>query len=453
MSGFSADDNGKFSDTRDVNTALQQGLLKKAFVGGQDYFECVVCHRSMAGTVPAAAHLGGSPHFKALRNHTYSSSLSESLSRMYIGESFSHEEDTAVTSSHLGTSPYIVKRAIEDGIVTQSHAAGVTTLTCELCKVPCTGDTPMAQHLDGEPHRKRQRRMGGVVESRSPQASVSSVRPGTGAVVLQKSFSVGATGTDVEDTLQKAFKSGIIERESSNGVDSLICHVCCKSCTGVVPMKQHLESSAHIRKLRSSGIPVGGGEKFTSSIIPSPTAYDSLSVGSDTCSVGSRDYEEEVVPLVTDGSASSSNDNKNPRAEAESEEVVIEVDGMLMCLVCQVQCTGKANMAEHLQGDHHRRKWRDQVDQLKMFGTNVSTPRSTPSPKPSLSPKLPVENAKKSVTQNLLQSNSSNQSCRNLYVQQQVDRQRPYKLAKINLPENLSDLEVYFPDEPLGRNF
>lgn len=34
MSGFSADDNGKFSDTRDVNTALQQGLLKKAFVGG-----------------------------------------------------------------------------------------------------------------------------------------------------------------------------------------------------------------------------------------------------------------------------------------------------------------------------------------------------------------------------------------------------------------------------------
>ncbi|XP_064121213.1 uncharacterized protein LOC135225745 isoform X3 [Macrobrachium nipponense] len=156
MSGFSAEYE-KFTDTRDVNTALQQGLLKKAFVGGQDYFECVVCHRSMAGTVPAEAHLRGSPHFKALRNYTYSSSLGESLSRMHVSESFSPKEDT-ISSCYSGTSPGIdvVRKAIEEGIVTQCNAAGVTTLTCELCKVPCTGDAPMAQHLDGEPHRKRQ---------------------------------------------------------------------------------------------------------------------------------------------------------------------------------------------------------------------------------------------------------------------------------------------------------
>ncbi|XP_064121210.1 uncharacterized protein LOC135225745 isoform X1 [Macrobrachium nipponense] len=205
----------------------------------------------MAGTVPAEAHLRGSPHFKALRNYTYSSSLGESLSRMHVSESFSPKEDT-ISSCYSGTSPGIdvVRKAIEEGIVTQCNAAGVTTLTCELCKVPCTGDAPMAQHLDGEPHRKRQRRMGAVVVSRSSRASVLSVHPGSGAVLPQTSFTLGATGTSGEDAIQEAFKSGIIERESSNGVDSLICKVCCKSCTGVVPMKQHLESSAHIRKLR-----------------------------------------------------------------------------------------------------------------------------------------------------------------------------------------------------------
>ncbi|XP_068230402.1 uncharacterized protein [Palaemon carinicauda] len=467
MSGFVGEMAGMYTDTTDVDESLHQGILKKAFVGGQDFFECLVCHRSMAGVVPAQAHLKGSPHFKALRNHRYTSPLNDVFTRLHVAENVlteqRHESPGAAAYSGNTSDEEMVRKAMDQGIVTRNNAAGVTSLTCELCKVSCTGEAPMAQHLDGEPHRKRQRRMGTSQQSGAlaSRLSVSPVRP-VSDYSSQTSYTSGQSGFEEEDSLKKAFDDGIVQQDSSGGVDNLTCKVCCKSCTGSVPMRQHLKSSAHIKKLRIHVVASGGRQLPARSSPPNTYAegrYSPLNTYPEGRNAGvtdARDYEEEGVSSSSSGPAISTTE-KYPTPETDFGEMVIEVDGLLMCLVCQLQCTGEANMTEHLQGDHHRRKWRDQMDQLKMFGITAGTKiQPPPVSKPLSSQRVPSEYLQSSMPQAVSPSNPSNQSYRNISDKTSVAVLRPGVVPKrksIFLPPNLSDLEVYFPGEMLGKNF
>ncbi|KAK7074225.1 hypothetical protein SK128_003703, partial [Halocaridina rubra] len=78
----------KFTSTTDVQDALRQGLLQRTLVCGQEFYECCLCKRSMAGIVPAVSHLQGTSHSKALRKSSPSASLSEIYGRSNVLSSF-----------------------------------------------------------------------------------------------------------------------------------------------------------------------------------------------------------------------------------------------------------------------------------------------------------------------------------------------------------------------------
>lgn len=258
MSGYS-DGRNIYSDTTNVKTALSQGLLKVSIVGNQEFYECQVCQSSMAGSVPAEAHLQGSRHFKALRNHSYSSSLNVAISNVRTSESSATGTSSQqATNIGLPTSSDCRSELLQDAmkrkIVTVTEVNGMNHMTCNLCNVTCTGDVPMTQHLKGDQHHKRQRKMEVPVEdvydTDFPFTAQTTVKNEKSCDV--SSSYAGPQGTSVNsgDPVGSAISERIVICETEGGVETLTCQVCHKSCTGIVPMQQHLASHTHIRKVR-----------------------------------------------------------------------------------------------------------------------------------------------------------------------------------------------------------
>ncbi|XP_042240472.1 uncharacterized protein LOC121878355 isoform X4 [Homarus americanus] len=285
-----------YSPTSGVTEALELGVLVRTFLGTQEFYECKVCNRSMAGITPAQSHLEGSRHIKALRNQAYSSVL-----RASSGLNISNDNIHSAThfdpparyqpastplpavdlqiSSRDSTSEVnseTLSSAMKRGIVRQEFVFGQTQMTCTLCSITCS------------------------------------------------------------DILTSAREEGIVKSTGEFVLNQLTCTVCRSSCTGDVPMKQHLQGSSHQKKMRArSSI-----SPCTVQRIP-PRNIESILQGTTSS-------PQMQISEVLGG---------NLQSEKEKGILIKTMEGV-QCVVCSITCNGEVTMTAHLSGDQHRKKLR-----------------------------------------------------------------------------------------------
>ncbi|KAG7158631.1 Zinc finger matrin-type protein 3-like 1 [Homarus americanus] len=266
-----------YSPTSGVTEALELGVLVRTFLGTQEFYECKVCNRSMAGITPAQSHLEGSRHIKALRNQAYSSVL-----RASSGLNISNDNIHSAThfdpparyqpastplpavdlqiSSRDSTSEVnseTLSSAMKRGIVRQEFVFGQTQMTCTLCSITCSGEVPMNQHLLGEPHMKRQRRIDLRDDNSPPIARSLGIRQSSSVPALTHDLSTSFKQFDSLNLDEcKSSPKGNLQSEKEKGIliktmEGVQCVVCSITCNGEVTMTAHLSGDQHRKKLRA----------------------------------------------------------------------------------------------------------------------------------------------------------------------------------------------------------
>ncbi|XP_063608899.1 uncharacterized protein LOC134783066 isoform X2 [Penaeus indicus] len=115
-----------------------------------------------------------------------------------------------------------VTQAINDGVVTFNPA--VKRYTCTVCEVPLSGGTDVAKHLEGSKHREAGARYAVSKPSEAPQSLKDLLTP----PVLE-----AAEGGMVIVTPKKVYE----------------CCICSVQLSGLVPLKSHLVSDVHKKKV------------------------------------------------------------------------------------------------------------------------------------------------------------------------------------------------------------
>lgn len=483
MSGYLLTNKRAYTDTTDVLTALSEGLLCKTVVGSQEHYECRVCSRSMAGVVPAEAHLKGAPHFKALRNYMHAAPLSEAFIRLGVSEQSYSSSDTPLLqptncdrmfgSRESETDKGPLLSAKERNIVTSTMVNGIVHMTCNVCRITCTGEEPMIQHLKGDRHNKRMRGMAHLQDNVCMNNDESLQAHRTFPI---QSLPSSSLGNEFEDVLKIALSSGIVTSDSGRA-ESMTCNLCLKSCTGSVPMKAHLEGQAHMKKARLHGTPpVTRTCQNTFSSI-SIESNNRMSNEVPVIDLQEPNSQHVFTPGVQSQEHIKEYTQTNSVEDAKARGFVIEVEGSLMCLICSSICTGLMQMSDHLLGVDHRKKYKDHIEYELLFEQQYSPADITPilnvaTSRPSindltknepLQPGASAINVRKVQDAAFAQYKSaphpfkkqrvspdipSHHDSQNSLYNTGIKQQRQHKLV---LPENLCHLEVYFPDDPIGR--
>lgn len=136
-----------------------------------------------------------------------------------------------------------VTHAISDGVVTFNPA--LKRYTCTVCEVALSGGTDVAKHLKGSKHREAGARYAVSKPSEAPQSLKSLLTP----TVLE-----AAVGGMVTVTPKKVFE----------------CRMCNVQLSGLVPLKSHLVSDVHKKKVEAQRMTGSTAIKFT------PTSVSSL---------------------------------------------------------------------------------------------------------------------------------------------------------------------------------
>ncbi|XP_045614103.1 zinc finger RNA-binding protein [Procambarus clarkii] len=253
-----------------VLKAVRDGILIQSYAGQQETYRCIVCSRCMSGAVPAQSHVEGFPHAKALRSYRNGSDLlppvrapkysydnADNYSNWSdpdgyeLPTSFGRKRNYGSMQSSKSKSRFKadpVQTAMKHGIVLEEKMGGQTFLACNVCQIKCTGETSMHQHLQGEPHCKKQKRMemdqdiaGGNKSDDKSSSSATAVKPRPHKYDDDDSSA---------SLLDYAIEDGtVILTEGSTLY--LTCTVCRSSCSGEAPMIQHLQGNNHQKKLRT----------------------------------------------------------------------------------------------------------------------------------------------------------------------------------------------------------
>ncbi|XP_047491821.1 uncharacterized protein LOC125041105 isoform X2 [Penaeus chinensis] len=128
-----------------------------------------------------------------------------------------------------------VTQAINDGVVTFNPA--VKRYTCTVCEVPLSGGTDVAKHLEGSKHREAGARYAVSKPSEAPQSLKGLLSPD----VLE-----AAVGEMVIVTPKKVYE----------------CRICCVQLSGLVPLKSHLVSDVHKKKVEAQRLTDSRALKF-----------------------------------------------------------------------------------------------------------------------------------------------------------------------------------------------
>ncbi|XP_045592273.2 uncharacterized protein [Procambarus clarkii] len=540
-----------YSVTESVLEAVENGTLVKTFVEHQEYYRCIVCNRTMSGIVPAQSHLEGSPHRKAIRTHMYSSVLGASKrgsdlsfdrldstsqcmpATSYQSPSLVRKENTSVSSLKPVTQHEtdLLEVAMKRGIVEVRMVNEQTFIFCCLCNISCTSDANMTQHLEGEPHCKKQR----MTFAKDPSTEVAIPKKTPASLYYSTSPSMLSYSSNPEkeldflkcdnysppkDLVESAIEDGIVTK--AEGIDSsLICTVCKTPCTGETPMKQHLQGSSHLKKMRSgwhrrvedlSSYP--GNTSQEQSALKLPKSQDNTSPSRDildsalengivvrekfdpshlTCTIcGStctgetptrqhlkgithmkklraKGYAHQSTACATPAknianwcekkdctSISQSFDTSQGLLEsAMADGCVIRVNGGYQCLVCCVPCNSVTSISDHLTGDQHHRKLRDQknYDQFKTSAGQINGRRSVSPPEylatTSSSTVTPAPQEEKFAFKSDVNKASTSESMTGCSFKN-IDSLRT---SFIKLPETLSDIKVYLAGNTLDDLF
>ncbi|XP_042240470.1 uncharacterized protein LOC121878355 isoform X2 [Homarus americanus] len=412
----------------------------------EEFYECKVCNRSMAGITPAQSHLEGSRHIKALRNQAYSSVL-----RASSGLNISNDNIHSAThfdpparyqpastplpavdlqiSSRDSTSEVnseTLSSAMKRGIVRQEFVFGQTQMTCTLCSITCSGEVPMNQHLLGEPHMKRQRRIDLRDDNSPPIARSLGIRQSSSVPALTHDLSTSFKQFDSlnldecksspKDILTSAREEGIVKSTGEFVLNQLTCTVCRSSCTGDVPMKQHLQGSSHQKKMRArSSI-----SPCTVQRIP-PRNIESILQGTTSS-------PQMQISEVLGG---------NLQSEKEKGILIKTMEGV-QCVVCSITCNGEVTMTAHLSGDQHRKKLRAH-NSYKQYGVAAELRMDCTSPYSTSGSSSPSRN---SISNEPIRSSAAN-------AFQDIDRLS----TSYQVTDNLRDVQIYEPSDPLDDLF
>ncbi|XP_063587020.1 uncharacterized protein LOC134764362 [Penaeus indicus] len=295
-----------YSTTNSVPVAVQEGLLIRQVLGEQEFYECVVCHSSMSGIVPAKSHLEGSRHLKALRNKVYTSVLTSAnpnTSQDGPGLSRSFQDLSLADATYGCSDDYEISAAMKRGIISEKCLNNMTFFECNVCNIMCTGTASVSEHLQGEQHHKKLKRQ---VHPEEKECRVVDIPDSKFGKVI----------SDEE----------LIERRIFNGALHYHCRLCNSSCTGEENLNQHLTGRQHLRARRNRNL----GD--------SAAAFQ-------TNSPASRQTAAAFTPVQTNIQDQFTYDRLMAERAADS----------YYCNVCNISCTGKENFDQHERGKQHQK--------------------------------------------------------------------------------------------------
>ncbi|XP_047474578.1 uncharacterized protein LOC125028965 isoform X3 [Penaeus chinensis] len=483
-----------YSTTNSVPVAVQEGLLIRQVLGEQEFYECVVCHSSMSGIVPAKSHLEGSRHLKALRNRAYTSvltscaNLNSSQDSPGLSRSF---QDLSFAEATFGCSDNYdeIAAAMKRGIISEKSVNKTTFFECNVCNVMCTGTASISEHLQGEQHNKKLRRQEHPEEKECRVVDIPDSK-------------YGKVISDEE----------LIERRIFNGALHYHCRLCNSSCTGEENLNQHLTGRQHLkaRRNRNFGDPAAAfqtnspaSRQTTAPFAPVQTniqdqlTYDRLMAERavdgyycDVCNIsctGKENFDQhergkqhqkalnrraisrggisatptssrvnvspyrlvppqvgqnpslpvaapECVPPVRTGE----NKSKDRVELAMENGYIIKTDVGYFCLVCEITCSGVVPVTDHLAGDTHHRNLQDQISLQKSM---IAPDKSCPAP---------------GTSSTIQESRSHN--IKSLYQPPAPPRVQPPYTRSMSRPasyllDSLQDIKVYPASEPLDDLF
>ncbi|XP_050703093.1 zinc finger protein 385B-like isoform X5 [Eriocheir sinensis] len=297
-----------------IAKAIEEGVFKKELAS----LSCTVCKASIQ-FICAESHLQGARHKKAVKN--------------LLLQEASKPGASCDTSGSSGTG---LLAAITKGQVVSQNIGNGVLLTCVPCCVSYREEIPMIQHLGSEVHARNVK----VPSNTSTPSSRLTVQ------------SNGVSSTDmpaVQDVFE-AIRSGIVlQATGTSGLVTLTCSLCQKECNGDATMRQHLTSSAHAKQLKMKEQRLS----FSPAREPSvPTVTPSTTRQIDSAS-----------------SATTSTVQGNGVGQARDKIIVIPPEpdeNYLFCRVCNIPCTGKESMEQHLKGKNHMKKFKTEEERLSL---------------------------------------------------------------------------------------
>ncbi|XP_063861496.1 uncharacterized protein LOC135101447 isoform X2 [Scylla paramamosain] len=223
-----------------------------------------------------------------------------------------------------------VSQAIKDDVLKMEN---VNLFKCQVCKITVTGIIPAEAHLQGVKHKK-------AVQKFKLDAAV------------EQNYDI----PDSFISVQAAIKSKLVSCNHLGNQMVLTCVLCNKSCSGEVPMAQHLSSEAHAKKMRHGSL-TSSCEKFP---IPNTCTrcYDSVSPTNVPPSmqdfpVSDNPHSMDFIPISPDVQAAIKS------GLISSTQLGNQV--ILTCVPCNKPCSGEMPMMQHLNCEAHAKKMRHGV--------------------------------------------------------------------------------------------
>ncbi|XP_018013512.1 uncharacterized protein LOC108670557 [Hyalella azteca] len=122
-------------------TQLTQALKKGVIRAHSSKVECIPCAKSMTGETPVLEHLKSEKHAKQVAGSLSSPASAVAAPTPYF------DSGTAL--------PKAIQQGLKNGSIAISESNGIKTFKCNYCDSSVTGDVPLMQHLNGNPHKNK----------------------------------------------------------------------------------------------------------------------------------------------------------------------------------------------------------------------------------------------------------------------------------------------------------
>lgn len=267
-----------------------------------------------------------------------------------------------VSSKVKSSTSSSVLQAIEEGLLVLSNFGNQAYYECTVCQRGMCGSIPARDHLNGTPHMKALQDSShtSFVDDGDSSYNISSngfdsvlcPAPSTAGLCVSSTVEQGSSILSLRsfdrdtDTVESALKCGIVTKATVSCQKVFTCTVCDITCSGTIPMKQHLYGESHHKKLRMNTMGTS-----TSQLTRSLEAH----TFSSPC-----DTSLTVLSAVPRSKESSSASTKNGIVQAAVKDGTIihakgAASGSLTCRICHISCSGEISMNQHLRGNFHRK--------------------------------------------------------------------------------------------------
>lgn len=369
------------SSISNVQAAIKSRLVSCEQVGSQMVLTCVPCNKPCTGEMPMMQHLSSEAHAKKIRHGALISNLSASCEKSPVcNTNTTHYDSASSTNVPSYKQGFAVSRklpvdfipisqdvqaAMKNGVVSSSQLGSQVVLTCVPCNKPCSGEVPMMQHLNSEPHAKKMR-YAVQYSSFSSQPSVPII---TVPTTTQYSLTSPADIHPMQgDLLAQAMKEGTV-KSSEHIANHLNCTVCNVPCTGEDSMREHLQGKSHLKMLKifqqTSKQPLRSSS-ISSTVHTTAAQHSPLPPEDDTTHKDKSNFLPHLSPI----------------SPVSSWEDLSLVDGVrkneegYKCTICQITCNSHRQIMSHLQGDPHKKQYWLRQTAHQLVGVSESQGRS-----------------------------------------------------------------------------